>query len=256
MRNILLILSYLGTPFAGWQKTKQASSIEEMLEIALKRILKQDLIKLQAASRTDAGVHAHAQVAHFYTENPIDLSLLRRALNGTLPKEISVLHLREVPLEFHPTLGALKKEYRYQICNAPIQLPFHRHTSWHVPQPLDLDALQRAAQILLGTHDFSAFCNERKLWDRDPVCHLEEISLSLLSQHRFSLSVIGDHFLYKMMRNIVGTLIYVARGKLRESDLVPILQSKQRARAGITAPAHGLCLHRIYYKDPTYDFTQ
>jgi tRNA pseudouridine38-40 synthase len=255
MRNILLILSYLGTPFAGWQKTKMLTSIEEALENALKRILKFPPQQLQAASRTDAGVHASAQVVNFFTESPIDLSLLKRALNGTLPKEISVLHAKEMPLEFHPTLDALKKEYRYYICNTSVQLPFHRNTSWHVPQARDLDALQCAAHHLLGIHDFSAFCNERKLYDRNLVCHLEEISLSTLPSQRLCLSVIGDHFLYKMMRNIVGTLVYVGKGKLSEQEMLPILQSKQRTRAGMTAPAHGLCLHRIYYKD-NYDCTQ
>lgn len=255
MRNILLILSYLGTPFAGWQKTKTAASIEEALENALKRILKLPPSQLQAASRTDAGVHASAQVVNFFTESSIDLSLLKRALNGTLPREISVLHTKEMPLEFHATLDAQKKEYRYYICNTPVQLPFHRHTSWHIPRALDLDALNSAAPHLLGTHDFSAFCNERKLYERNPICHLEEISLSVLPSNRLCLSVTGNHFLYKMMRNIVGTLVYVGKGKLSEQEMLPILQSKQRTRAGMTAPAHGLCLHRIYYKD-NYDCTQ
>jgi tRNA pseudouridine38-40 synthase len=248
MRNITLTLSYLGTPFAGWQKTPFRSSIQEMLEKALSRIVRQTP-PLQAASRTDAGVHAEGQIVNFFTEHPIDLALLKRALNGTLPKEISVLAIKEAPEHFHPTLDCFKKEYRYYICNGLVQLPFHRHTSWHIPHPLDLQAMRSGAVDLLGTHDFSAFCNERASWDRNPICHLEDIELSLLPQQRLCLSVIGDHFLYKMVRNIVGTLIYVGRGKLRYQDLSSILLSKQRTQAGITAPAQGLSLHRVYYKE-------
>jgi tRNA pseudouridine38-40 synthase len=210
--------------------------------------------KLQAASRTDAGVHAQGQVVNFTTQNPIDLPLLQRALNGTLPKAISVLSICEAKEDFHPTLGSIKKEYRYALCNGPIQLPFHRHTSWHIPLPLDLEAMRSAAQALLGTHDFSAFCNERSEWDRSPICHLESVSCTPLDDSRLSISVIGDHFLYKMVRNIVGTLVYVGQGKLKEVDLPHILQSKQRVLAGITAPAQGLSLYRVYYKE-SYDHT-
>jgi tRNA pseudouridine38-40 synthase len=251
MRNITLTLSYLGTPFAGWQKTRFGKSIEEMLENALARILR-ETPKLQAASRTDAGVNARGQIINFFTGHPIELPLLQRALNGTLPKEIGVLAIKESPDHFHPTLDCIKKEYHYHICNGPVQLPFYRRTSWHVPQALDLEALQKGAEALLGTHDFSAFCNDRAspaCRSRRPVCHLEEISLSILPNQRLCLTVIGDHFLYKMVRNIAGTLIYISRGKLRAEDLPHILESKQRAQAGITAPAHGLTLHRVYYKE-------
>jgi tRNA pseudouridine38-40 synthase len=262
MRNIVLILSYLGTSFVGWQKSRFGNSIEEELEKALHRILR-ETPKLQAASRTDAGVHAQGQVVNFTTQNPIDLPLLKRALNGTLPKGISVLSLCQAEEDFHPTLDSIKKEYRYILCNSPIQLPFHRHTSWHVPSPLDLEAMRSSASSLLGSHDFSAFCNERSEWDRNPICHLESISFTPLADipqpcgrlwySRLLISVVGDHFLYKMARNIVGTLVYVGQGKLRQEDLPQILQSKQRALAGITAPALGLSLYRVYYKKDAYD---
>ena len=253
-RNISLILSYLGTPFAGWQKTPFKQSVQEMLENALSRILR-ETPKLQAASRTDAGVHAAGQVVHFLTEHPIELPLLQRALNGTLPKEIAVLEIEEKPASFHPTLDSLKKEYRYHMCNSLVQLPFHKETSWHVPYALDLSAMRIGASTLLGKHDFSAFCNERATYDRNPICHLEEISILSLPHNRLCFSIIGDHFLYKMVRSIVGTLLYVGRGKLQK-DLTPILQSKQRKLAGVTAPAHGLCLYRVHYKKEKNDLTQ
>lgn len=253
MRNIVLILSYLGTSFVGWQKSRFGDSIEEELEKALSRILR-ETPKLQAASRTDAGVHARGQVVNFMTHNPIELPLLQRALNGTLPKGISVLSIREAEEDFHPTLGSIKKEYHYSLCNGPIQLPFHRHTSWHIPLPLNLEAMRESAQALLGTHDFSAFCNERSEWDRSPICQLESISFTPLAENRLLISVVGDHFLYKMVRNIVGTLVYIGQGKLKREDLPHILQSKQRTLAGITAPAQGLSLYRVFYKD-SYDHT-
>ena len=251
-RNIILTLSYLGTGFAGWQKTPFKMSIQEMLEKALQRILR-ETPQLQAASRTDAGVHAMSQIVNFFTDNPIDLPLLKRALNGTLPKEISVLFIEEKTDPFHPTLDCKKKEYRYYICNSSVQLPFHRNTSWHVPYSLDLEKMRTGARILLGSHDFSAFCNDRSSWDRNPVCHLEEISILELPKDRLCLSVIGDHFLYKMVRNLVGTLIDIGRGKLYVDDLSLILQKKERKLAGVTAPAHGLCLHHIYYKENSHE---
>lgn len=248
MRNIVLTLSYLGTPFRGWQKTRCGNSVEEMLEHALLRILREKP-QLQAASRTDAGVHASGQIVNFMTAHPIDLNLLKRALNGTLPKEISVLAIEEAIDIFHPTLNCSKKEYHYHICNSTVQFPFYRHTSWHIPQFLDIDTMRLGAQTLLGHHDFSAFCNERSTYKRNPECYLESITITALPNQRLSISIIGDHFLYKMVRNIVGTLIYVGRGRLRIQDLSQILQDKRRARAGITAPAHGLCLYRVYYEE-------
>jgi tRNA pseudouridine38-40 synthase len=248
MRNIVLTLSYLGGRFAGWQKTPHGDSIQEALENALLRILREKPL-LEAASRTDAGVHAQGQIVHFFTGHSIDLQLLKRALNGTLPKEISVLAIQELPQDFHSTLNSVKKEYRYQICNGPVQLPFHKDISWHVPLILDVGAMRDSVRHLLGIHDFSAFCNDRASYDRDPVCHLEEISLTLLPQGRLIFTIVGNRFLYKMVRNIVGTLVHVGRGKLSAEQLPQILQSKQRSNAGVTAPAHGLCLHRVYYKD-------
>ena len=165
-------------------------------EQALKQILQHE-VKLQAASRTDAGVHAEGQVVNFFMQKPQCLNRLRHSLNGLLPKEISVLSAEEMPEAFHPTLGCTKKEYWYHICSAPTQMPFFRDTSWHFPYPLDLTAMQEGAQHLLGTYDFSAFCNERQLWDRDPVCHIEKIEILSLPEQRLRLSITGDHFLYK-----------------------------------------------------------
>lgn len=246
MRNIALTLSYSGTAFLGWQKTPFGSSVEGCLQQTLERILRHK-VKLQAASRTDAGVHARGQVVNFYTENSIDLPLLQRALNGTLPKEIATLHIEEKPLTFHPTLDSIKKEYHYQICTGRVQLPFYRDTSWHFPKPLEIDLMRSSAEQLLGTHDFSAFCNQRSSWDRDPICTLYTLTISRLQPERLLLRIIGDHFLYKMVRNLVGTLAYIGSALIPPDEISHILASKQRARAGITAPSHGLFLHQVRY---------
>lgn len=246
MRNIALTLSYWGAPFFGWQKTAAGPSIEEALEQALERILRHQ-VGLQAASRTDAGVHAQGQVVNFFTDNPIELPLLQRALNGTLPKTIGVVRIAEKPEPFHPTLDAKRKEYHYQMCTGQVQLPFYRHTSWHFPRCLDLNMMQQGASALLGTHDFSSFCNERAAWDKDPICTLETIVISCIEANRFHFRIVGDHFLYKMVRNLIGTLAYVGCRLLSAQDIPAILASKQRTRAGITAPSHGLCLYQVYY---------
>ena len=165
--NYKLVISYDGTSYAGFQKTKLGPSIQETLERTLEIILRHP-VTLQAASRTDAGVHAEGQVINFFTQKPIVTRTLKYSLNGLLPKEIAILSAEEMPLDFHPTLDPIQKEYWYHICNTAVQLPFDRHTSWHFPSPLDVEAMRQAAEHLLGSHDFSTFCNERKLWDRSP----------------------------------------------------------------------------------------
>lgn len=247
MKNIKLTISYLGTPFLGWQKTKMGPSIEEALEKAIAQILREE-VQLQAASRTDAGVHAEGQVVNFLTAREIpDLRKLQRSLNGVLPKEISVLAIEEMEADFHPTLDNCGKEYHYFICNGQVQLPFHRHISWHFPYPLDLTLMNLAAHELTGTHDFSAFCNENALSARDGVCTIDKVEVISLPDDRLRISVRGHNFLYKMVRNLVGTLVYVGCGKIALADIKSILTSGDRTKAGVTAPAHGLFLKEVLF---------
>lgn len=246
MRNFKLVLSYLGTHYLGWQKTPFGPSIESSLEIALHRIM-HITPSLEAASRTDAGVHALNQVVHFLIDHPIEPSVLKKALNSILPKDISVQSVEKMPLSFHSTLDACKKQYWYDLCLGPVQLPFYRNTSWHFPYSLDVEAMRYAAQHFLGSHDFSALCNERFAFERNPICCIEDISIEWLSEHRLRYVIKGDRFLYKMVRNMVGTLIDIGRKKRQEMDISHILLSKDRKKGGVCAPAHGLCLHSIYY---------
>jgi tRNA pseudouridine38-40 synthase len=256
MHNIKLVIAYHGASFLGWQKTKMGQSIEETLETALRQIL-QHPVKLQAASRTDTGVHAEGQVINFTTSKSLCLKSLQHRLNRMLQNKIAVINAEEMPTDFHPTLSCLKKEYRYQICHGFLQLPFFRQTSWHFPYFLDVEQMKRAAQHLIGTHDFSAFCNERSLWDRDPICHIEKIEILPSSEtltqveNPLCIHMIGDHFLFRMARNITGTLAYIGCGKIKAEQVPMILASKDRTLAGVTAPAHGLILKRVFYYTPT-----
>ena len=244
--NYKLLIAYKGTHYKGWQKTALGNSIEEMLERSIHQILRKT-VPLQAASRTDAGVHAEGQVVNFLTDAPLpNLRRFLHGLNGTLPRDIRILSIEKTALSFHPTLHAIGKHYTYWICNQPVQLPFYRDLSWHFPYPLHIDLMQKSAEHLLGTHDFSAFCNERSLWTRDPVCTLTSIQIQPIDT-RLCICIKGDHFLYKMVRNLVGTLAYVGCGKIPLDAIPSILSNQARVRAGVTAPAHGLSLNKVLY---------
>lgn len=243
MKNICLKIAYDGTPFYGWQKTDAGPSVEGTLQNILEQIL-QEPIELQAASRTDRGVHAENQVVNFFTTKkpPSQLSL-----NRLLPRSIRVLEVKTMPDHFHPTLDTKGKLYVYSICYGPLQMPFHRFFSWHVPYALDSEAMQEAANYFLGEHDFSAFCNvHENLNYPHKMRTIDSITL-MHSPNRLQIAIKGNHFLYKMARIIVGTLVHVGRGKLKASSIQEIIASKQRPHAGITAPAHGLSLKEIYF---------
>jgi tRNA pseudouridine38-40 synthase len=222
------ILSYDGTHYFGWQKTKPGPSIQETLEKALFQLTGETQIP-EAASRTDRGVHARGQVIQFSLQKPIH----KKALNAHLPSDIRILHLE--PCQFHPTLDAVGKEYHYQITAE--EDPMQRLYSWHFRHPLDLAKMRLEATHLLGTHDFSAFANEP---EKNPICTLHSIDIE-----PHLIRIRGDRFLYKMVRNLVGTLLYIGCGKL--SSIQSILASRDRKQAGVTAPAHGLYLHQVFY---------
>ena len=245
--NYKLIIAYRGTSYKGWQKTLLGPSIEGRLEQSIAQILRAPS-RLQAASRTDAGVHAQGQVVNFLTHTPIpDLRRFQHGLNGTLPQDIRVLSIEHMPLAFHPTTQATGKLYTYSICYHPVQLPFHRDLSWHFPYPLDIPLMRQEAQHLLGTHDFSSFCNARTLWTRSPICTLTSIEVIPSEQECLTLTFRGDHFLYRMVRNLAGTLAYIGCGKIPPNTIPDILENKIRSFAGMTAPAHGLTLTQVFY---------
>lgn len=247
-QNVKLTVAYDGSAYLGWQKTPMGLSIESALQSVLEQIL-QEKVFLQAASRTDAGVHALGQVVNFFSSKPhLNLNRLKHSANGLLPNDIMVLDALQADAAFHPTLDSAGKEYHYYICAGSTQLPQHRLYSWHYPYTLNYDAMFQAAKIMVGKHDFSTLCNTKKTtsyhnFERE----VTDITIEVCPNNRVHIKVSGINFLYKMVRNIVGTLIYIGKGKIPLEALPHILQSRDRTQAGITAPAHGLFLAKVFY---------
>jgi tRNA pseudouridine38-40 synthase len=248
--NIALTLAYEGTSFFGWQKTKYGPSVEGVLENTIKKILQHNVV-LQAASRTDRGVHAAGQVVNFFTEKPLSvakLNELKNSLNDLLPKEIVIKHIDSKPYTFHPTLDCKKKEYRYYICNSSYQLPWYRHFSWHCYKPLNIAEMNSATLYLLGEKDFSAFCNQKKNETySSKVRTVIDIQILQIPEDRIEIRITGNNFLYKMVRNLVGTLVYIGLGKIDKNNLQDFFTQKDRTQIGVTAPSKGLFLYEIFY---------
>ncbi|HSX38205.1 MAG TPA: tRNA pseudouridine(38-40) synthase TruA [Chlamydiales bacterium] len=240
-----LLVSYDGTKYLGWQKTKTGASIQETIQIALKRISQEEILP-EAASRTDRGVHAMGQVVSFSLQKKFHPKDLKQAMNALLPPDIRVLELDSVSPCFHPALQAKDKSYHYSLCFSEVQDPLHRLYSWSFRYPLEIEAMNQASLVLLGTHDFSAFANEKK---KHPFCTIHGIEFSSFANNRLQIAITANRFLYKMARTIVGTLIYIGCGKLPKDSIYKILTSKNRKLAGITAPAHGLTLYRVGYSE-------
>jgi tRNA pseudouridine38-40 synthase len=247
-RNIRLLLAYDGTDFHGWQRQPGLRTVQEVLEQALRRVVRHQ-ITLIGASRTDSGVHARGQVANFETTRDIPCENLRRAIGGRLPKDTSLIHVCQVPLTFRACSDPVSKLYRYTIHNTPhrpVGYLRQRYT-YHFWHPLDVDPMQDAARHLLGRHDFAAFASKGS--ERQTTVR----TILRLHVHRHydevHIDVEGDGFLYNQVRNIVGTLIEIGRGHWPTDKMIDILAGRDRSEAGPTAPARGLCLQWIRY-DP------
>lgn len=250
-----LLITYDGTHYNGWQIQPNAPSIQEHLQNALKVLLKKTEVSLIGSGRTDAGVHAYGQVAHFKHEEQMDLEKLLFGLNGIIPRDIRVKTIEEVPLNFHAQYSAIGKEYHYHLYLDRIMDPFRRLYSWHVHKRLDLDLLAQAAPLFCGTHDFTSFANEAHAGSasRNPVRTLYRLDL-IPVDGGIRLEFEGDGFLYKMVRNIVGTLVDVASHKRPIEDISMIFESKDRRCASKAAPPQGLFLMRVNY--PMDDFSR
>lgn len=245
--RIRCLVAYDGTHYLGWQKTEMGPSIEQTLEEVFVQIL-QHPVQLDAASRTDAGVHARGQVVCFSLQKPnLDLTKLRKSANALLPEDIAILSMEKAVPEFHPTLDCTGKEYIYQVCLGDAQSPFYRFFSWHFPYSIDHGAIQKACQLIIGTHDFSTFCNERKLWTKDTVRTIFTCSWEQIDEERYQIRISGNNFLYRMVRNVAGTLLYIGCGKIPLESLNEIMKGKDRTLAGVTAPALGLTLNKVFY---------
>ena len=244
MRNIRLDLCYDGTRYNGWQRQKvHDNTIQGKIETALSRILGEP-IEISASGRTDTGVHARGQVANFHTENPMDCAEILEQLRRYLPEDIGVYSCREVSPRFHSRLNALEKTYQYRAWNSEMPCVFDRRFVAEFPEELDVDAMQEAALLLLGTHDFSAFCANRKM-KKSTVRTIKAFTVERMGEE-IRFTVTGNGFLHNMVRILVGTLIEVGRGE-RNLESIPELFGGKREQAGFLAPGKGLCLMEVRY---------
>ena len=252
MRNLKLILAYDGTEFAGWQVQPEAATVQGTLASAIARITGETVLP-QGSGRTDAGVHALAQVATFATESSVPTANFVKALNDILPASVRVLEVEEAAPDFHARKSARGKTYRYRIYRAAICPPFLARYVWHCPYPLDEEAMIRTARVLEGEHDFTSFAAVDPERGRDLALSLSQNVRRIFSSHwerqgdEFVYTVKGSGFLHHMVRNLVGTFILVGKGTLRPEDMTRILQARNRSAAGATAPASGLYLVNVEY---------
>jgi tRNA pseudouridine38-40 synthase len=238
------VVAYDGTEYSGFQRQTNALTVQEALEAALARIT-QETVTVLAAGRTDAGVHATGQVVAFDTAWRHGLDDLWRALNAVLPADIAFLQIEEAAPDFHPRYDARSRRYRYTVHNAPVHDPLTRRYSLHVAASLDVAAMRRAAKLLVGTHDFAAFGRAPKLDSTTVRCVLVAEWGGDAPQLHFVIE--ANAFLYRMVRSIVGTLLQVGRGGMAVEEFSAVLASRDRDRAGPTAPPHGLCLVEVKY---------
>jgi tRNA pseudouridine38-40 synthase len=250
LHNLKLTISYDGSDFSGWQVQPDTSTIQGTLASAIGRLTGENVLP-QGSGRTDAGVHALAQVATFSTASPIPGENFLKALNDILPPSIRVLEVKEVPADFHARKSARAKTYRYRICRAAICSPFLARYVWHFPYPLDENAMSDAAAAIVGEHDFTSFAavDPERGQENNEVSNVRTIFSSRFERQNDECvyTVRGSGFLHHMVRNLVGTLILVGKGTLQPQDIAPILAARNRSAAGATAPASGLFLVSVEY---------
>jgi tRNA pseudouridine38-40 synthase len=248
MRNIKLTIEYDGTHYHGWQSQINALAIQDVIQRAVEK-LTNEKCSLTGASRTDVGVHAYGQTANFMTSSKIPADKFSFALNNLLPEDIVIRESVQVVDNFHSRYWAKGKKYRYLFYNAPFRSPIFRNRAFRVHRPLDFDAMQEAAGFMVGKHDFTAFMasgGSVKTTERT----ITQILLSKKDEV-IELEVIGDGFLYNMVRIIAGTLADVGIGRIGATEIPEILKGLDRAKAGRTAPSHGLYLVEVYYEQLT-----
>jgi tRNA pseudouridine38-40 synthase len=245
-RRVKLSVAYDGTAYAGWQVQPNGTTIQAVMEEAFSRIL-QEPVRLRAAGRTDAGVHAREQVVDFSDAGVRDLETIVHGGNALLPADIRILSAGEVPEAFDARRHATAKEYRYFLYLSPVDSPFLSRYAWRIEAPLDLDAVREGLSHLVGEHDFSSFrgqgCNARF-----PV---RTVFRAEVARHDvpglISIDIAGAGFLRHMVRNIVGTVVNAGKGKHSADHVGEILRARDRSAAGVNAPPHGLFLWRVSY---------
>jgi tRNA pseudouridine38-40 synthase len=250
MRNLKLTVSYDGAEFSGWQVQPDVATVQGTLASAIGRITGEKVLP-QGSGRTDAGVHALAQVMTFVTESSVPTGNFLKAMNDILPASVRVLDVEEAPPEFHARHAAKAKTYRYRIYRESICPPFLARYVWHFPYRLAEEEMGRAAALVVGEHDFTSFAavDPERGRDEARVSNVRKIFSSSWERVGDELvyTVCGSGFLHHMVRNLVGTFILVGKGTLRVEDVTSILEARNRSAAGATAPASGLYLVNVEY---------
>ena len=245
MRNIKLVVEYDGTDYKGWQIQTSEPTIQGVIEEKLGIILNQET-RITGSGRTDAGVHALNQVAHFLTRSKIDPELLKKGLNSLLPPDIVIKELSEVDADFHARYSAKSRVYKYLIWNGDTLSPFYRRISWHVYHQLEIEKMREAAECLIGWHDFASFQGADSK-DRTSEREIMRFAIRGRLKGWIITTIEASAFLRHMVRNIMGTLIEVGKGGMTVEEFGDILESKNRSNAGITAPPQGLFLKEVKY---------
>ncbi|MCG0276103.1 MAG: tRNA pseudouridine(38-40) synthase TruA [Thermosediminibacteraceae bacterium] len=239
-----ILLEYDGTNYSGWQRQKNAIAIQEVVEKAIFKVTGEK-VNVIGAGRTDAGVHARGQVANFFTNCRIPVARLPYAINSHLPEDIVVKGAEVVPDDFHARYSAKAKVYTYSIYNAPFPSPLLRRYSYFFPKPLNIEAMERAAKAFIGVHDFAAFRASGSSV-KSSVRNIKRLEVKKQGD-LVIIEVEADGFLYNMVRIIAGTLLEVGAGKRDPEEIPSVIRSRDRERAGVTLPAHGLCLEKVIY---------
>ncbi len=242
--NYLLLIEYDGTGFAGWQRQPRCRTIQAEIEAASRKLFKGDVM-LTGTGRTDAGVHALQQAANLLAMHSLEPRRLRLGLNALLPEDIAIISVKKEALSFHSRYAAKGKVYEYRIWNHQFRTVWYKH-AWHVPFPLDIAAMRKAASYCIGVQDFKAF-HAAGGTQENTVVSMQDIRIR---RHQGALIITfkADRFLYKMIRNIVGTLVEVGKGKITSERFKEVLKRKDRRFAGRTAPPHGLFLKKVFFK--------
>ena len=244
MRNLRLDICYDGTRYRGWQRLGDSdNTIQGKLEAALSRILG-ETVEVSGSGRTDAGAHARGQVVSFRCESTMPCDEILSQLRRYLPEDIGIYSCKEVSPRFHARLNAKEKTYCYRIWNSESPCVFARRFVTVMPEKLDMDAMRQAAGLLLGQHDFSAFCGNAKM-KKSTVRFLRSVDITRQGEE-IQIRYTGNGFLYNMVRILTGTLVEVGRGQ-RKSESIPTLFGAKREQAGFLAPAQGLCLEEVVY---------
>lgn len=246
--NYKLTLSYDGTAYSGWQIQPNALSIQEVLEKAVEKLIGKRA-KIQSSGRTDAGVHAFEQIAHMRVEEPLDIDSIHFKLSCILPKDISVHEIVEVPPEFHARFSAKSKTYQYFVHTDRHTDPFTERFRTHIRYPLDLNLMREAARSFVGTHDFTSFANEASKGSakRNPIKTIFSLTIEEIPGG-LCFTFHGNGFLYKMVRNIMGTLLRVGSGKLPQEEIPLLFAAKDRKKAPMAASPKGLFLTKVGYE--------